>query len=335
MALQLINVGTTSNDGTGDTLRTAGQKMNANASELFGLVADTQTALDTKLEAEALTDLTASDAAQDSAIAALILNDEAQDTLITGLVNDAVGLSGEIATLSASTAAALATKLEAAAIADFEPTAALNARDTANRARANHTGTQPANTVSGLATVATSGAYSDLSGPPAIPYGFTYDQQVEPAGPATGATWRERSAGGLILGEWEWLADFAEWVAIGSYDIMGLSLAGSGANSFTVKNFQSKKRLIQTVSLLVQTTSGTFDGSNFQTFTPLYQVNFSTTVLTASAAALVVNAPGTFTKTTAINSIYTFDTVRIFRGVTGAAGASSSAMTTKVRDVRQ
>ncbi|MBW4486123.1 MAG: hypothetical protein KME14_26670 [Tildeniella torsiva UHER 1998/13D] len=99
---------------------------------------------------------------------------------------------------------ALDAKLEAAAIASFETTTQLNARDTVNRARANHTGTQPANTVSGLASVATSGAYSDLSGKPTSPYGFTYDQQAEPSGPAAGATWRERSAGGLILGEWEW-----------------------------------------------------------------------------------------------------------------------------------
>ncbi|MEA5449708.1 hypothetical protein VB780_14080 [Leptolyngbya sp. CCNP1308] len=120
------------------------------------------------------------------AIAALILNDEAQDTLITGLTNDAVGLSGEIAILAANTDAALVTKLEAPAIADFEPTASLNARDTANRARANHTGTQPAVTVTGLATVATSGAYSDLSGTHAISYGFTYDQQAEPSSPPQG-----------------------------------------------------------------------------------------------------------------------------------------------------
>lgn len=35
--------------------------------------------------------------------------------------------------------------------------------------RANQTGTQPANTITGLAAVATSGAYSDLTGAPAIP----------------------------------------------------------------------------------------------------------------------------------------------------------------------
>ncbi len=39
----------------------------------------------------------------------------------------------------------------------------------AAKARATHTGTQPASTVTGLATVATSGAYADLSGKPVIP----------------------------------------------------------------------------------------------------------------------------------------------------------------------
>lgn len=42
--------------------------------------------------------------------------------------------------------------------------------------------------------------------------GFTYDQQVEPSGPATGATWRERSGGGLILGEWEWSG--SAWIGL-------------------------------------------------------------------------------------------------------------------------
>lgn len=39
-------------------------------------------------------------------------------------------------------------------------------------ARSNHTGTQAASTVTGLATVATSGAYADLTGKPSIPTTF-------------------------------------------------------------------------------------------------------------------------------------------------------------------
>ncbi|MFN3578710.1 MAG: hypothetical protein ACK4TJ_17270, partial [Tabrizicola sp.] len=44
-----------------------------------------------------------------------------------------------------------------------ESSAQLDARDAANRDRANHTGTQPAATITGLAPVATSGSASDLS----------------------------------------------------------------------------------------------------------------------------------------------------------------------------
>lgn len=38
MTKQLISIGTTANDGTGDTLRDAGTKMNSNFNELYGLV---------------------------------------------------------------------------------------------------------------------------------------------------------------------------------------------------------------------------------------------------------------------------------------------------------
>ncbi len=46
----------------------------------------------------------------------------------------------------------------------------------AAKARANHTGTQAASTITGLATVATSGAYGDLSGTPTIPAAYTDEQ---------------------------------------------------------------------------------------------------------------------------------------------------------------
>lgn len=45
----------------------------------------------------------------------------------------------------------------------------IDAGDTSSRARANHTGTQLASTITGLAPVAISGAYGDLSGKPSIP----------------------------------------------------------------------------------------------------------------------------------------------------------------------
>jgi hypothetical protein len=54
-------------------------------------------------------------------------------------------------------------------IENFETTSQLNARDSANRDRSNHTGTQNANTITGLANVAISGSYSDLQDTPIIP----------------------------------------------------------------------------------------------------------------------------------------------------------------------
>ena len=51
----------------------------------------------------------------------------------------------------------------------YATTADVSTASTADRARANHTGTQAASTITGLATVATSGAYTDLGGKPTIP----------------------------------------------------------------------------------------------------------------------------------------------------------------------
>ncbi len=56
--------------------------------------------------------------------------------------------------------------VQPAEIANFETSTELNARDIANRSRSNHTGTQAAATITGLAIVATSGSYADLSGKP-------------------------------------------------------------------------------------------------------------------------------------------------------------------------
>lgn len=102
-----------------------------------------------------------------------------------------------------------ASALQPAEIAAFESTTQLNARDTANRARANHTGTQPTSTIIGLATVATSGTYADLTGKPIL--ALSYDQTTEPITPAIGATWRERNPSGIIINDWQWSGSL--WLA--------------------------------------------------------------------------------------------------------------------------
>ncbi len=64
--------------------------------------------------------------------------------------------------VSVAQQAALDLKYEASNPNGYETPAQLNSRDTANRARANHTGTQPASTITGLAAVATSGDKADV-----------------------------------------------------------------------------------------------------------------------------------------------------------------------------
>jgi hypothetical protein len=63
--------------------------------------------------------------------------------------------------------------------------ATANSSDATLLARANHTGTQAANTITGLAGVATSGAYGDLSGRPTL--GTAAPLDVAAAGDATSA----------------------------------------------------------------------------------------------------------------------------------------------------
>jgi len=156
----------------------------------------------------------------------------------------------------------LAAKLEAEAIANFEPTSALNARDTANRARANHTGTQPASSITGLASVATSGAYGDLSGRPNP--AFTYDQQAEPVGPAVGATWRERSAGGLIVGEWEWSGSL--WLGRLQYALTYSGITASSTPSPSMIAIPKFPALLVGYSVNTGPPIAPQDGSNFWYF---------------------------------------------------------------------
>lgn len=82
-----------------------------------------------------------------------------------------------------------ATKLNAleAAAAAAATTSDLDAASTADRARANHTGTQPASTITGLAAVATSGSYTDLTNKPTIPAAYTDEQAQDAIGAAIAA----------------------------------------------------------------------------------------------------------------------------------------------------
>lgn len=72
-------------------------------------------------------------------------------------------------TLADGTNAGLLTPANFTKLASIASGATANSSDATLLARANHTGTQSAGTITGLATVATSGAYADLTGKPTIP----------------------------------------------------------------------------------------------------------------------------------------------------------------------
>jgi hypothetical protein len=72
-------------------------------------------------------------------------------------------------------------KLESSDVSDFETSTELDARDTDNRDRANHTGTQSVSTITGLATVATSGDYDDLTNKPDLFSGSYNDLTDQPS----------------------------------------------------------------------------------------------------------------------------------------------------------
>ncbi|MBE9159724.1 hypothetical protein IQ265_23225 [Nodosilinea sp. LEGE 06152] len=166
------------------------------------------------------------------AIAALTTSDEAQNTAIDGLAADIALLdssqttqdisiaaiedeqgaqNNEIASLitttgnQAATLAALASVASSGSYADLSGKPALFSGAYAD--------------LSGKPALF-SGAYADLSGKPTIPAGFTYDQPAEPIAPTVGQTWRERSNGGLIVGQWQWSGSL--WLSDLEYDSGGV-----------------------------------------------------------------------------------------------------------------
>jgi hypothetical protein len=91
-------------------------------------------------------------------------------------------------------ASAAATKL-----AGIGTGATANSSDATLLARANHTGTQAAGTITGLAAVATSGAYSSLSGLPTLPTGTnTGDQSIANTSDSTSHTVTLSASGGSV-----------------------------------------------------------------------------------------------------------------------------------------
>jgi hypothetical protein len=98
-----------------------------------------------------------------------------------------------------------------------------------------------------------------------IASGFTYDQQAEPSSPAAGQTWRERTAGGLIVEEWEWTGSV--WAALNVTNIpfnAGASNASTlnGAVASTARMSQLPFRRALAVSITYSHILVTADASN-------------------------------------------------------------------------
>jgi hypothetical protein len=103
--------------------------------------------------------------------------DTVSDTKITGVNWSKVSSTPTTLTGYGITDAYTETEVDNLII-DFETTTQLNSRDTANRSRSNHTGTQAASTITGLATVATSGSYDDLTDKPTL-FSGSYDDLTD------------------------------------------------------------------------------------------------------------------------------------------------------------
>ena len=190
-------------------------------------------------------------------------------------------------------------------------------------------------TLAALAPVASSGSYSDLTGKPSL--AFTYDQQAEPSAPAAGATWRERSsAGGLIVGQWEWLSTYAVWASIARYDIESPVVLGSGSTAASIAGFSTKRRLI--VSAQAQHTffSGTaLSGTNYYNLVPILTTYENSNLYTLNEVSLTFNSGSSIILTAPVGVIYDCGGLRLSRTAVGAPGQIRSQISLVCRDVRQ
>lgn len=113
--------------------------------------------------------------------------------LTSGILPAARIADGSITDAKLTNGTAL-TSTERTKLAGVANGATANGTDAQLRDRSTHTGTQTASTVTGLAAVATSGAYADLAGTPTIPAAYTDEQAQDAAaalfaaGAHTGAT---------------------------------------------------------------------------------------------------------------------------------------------------
>lgn len=219
-----------------------------------------------------LATLNDSQAAQDTSIATLNAATDSQADAIGAVFASTNTLNGALLSLAADVQAALETKANDADLAVVSKTGAYS-------------------DLTGLPTLFSgayadlsgkpalfSGAYSDLTGRPTIPAGFTYDQQTEPVGPVAGATWRERSAGGLIVEEWEWTGSV--WCSLTRTTVSDVAITG-GAASYPGIAFEAPRCLFVQCRVAINPSGNPatpFNSSNYRELT--LSRSFAATVFT-------------------------------------------------------
>lgn len=144
-----------------------------------------------------------------------------------------------------------------------------------------------------------------------IASGFTYDQQAEPSSPTAGQTWRERTAGGLIVEEWEWSGSL--WLSRRLYGFKDpLLISGATAQSFVFFiNYMASNRpyswFVETLNYSFSTDQILNESNNF-TLTPRWgrNDNQGTGSLSATPASVTHNSHAQFAVVSgsfAINSL--------------------------------
>lgn len=97
----------------------------------------------------------------------LTYDDSANSLTVTAAGDDAEAMRDTIGAALVGVGAVAVTVNDAGDTITISTTATVNSTDAQLRDRSTHTGTQPANTVTGLADVATTGSYTDLTNKPA------------------------------------------------------------------------------------------------------------------------------------------------------------------------
>jgi hypothetical protein len=171
-----------------------------------------------------------------------------------------------------------------------------------------------------------------------IASGFTYDQQAEPSSPTAGQTWRERSSGGVIIGEWEWSGSL--WFT----STPSLSVPFE-TTSFNITAASSTRCIIGVRAVVVEVgffasrTTGTVDASNSYLVTITYGRGDGVAGSTALGSAQTLNANEISYKSStlsvlgsnAYNNHAASFTITISAGTPGPVRFSSYALYKRVR----